>query len=205
MDREQGEDIEQMLRQEMGRGDFQALAARIVESYGDELFGYLVRTMRDERDAAEVFSQFCEDLCRGLPGFQGRSTFRTWTYKLATSARARHYLDPYRRRGVRLETDEVSKIEQEVRSRTLAFLRTEARDGFARIREQLDPEEQSLLTLRVDRDMGWTEIAEVMTGPGEATTEQELASRAATMRQRFKRLKDKIRKLGREQGLMESM
>jgi RNA polymerase sigma-70 factor (ECF subfamily) len=196
--------FEQRLQEKFRLEDLEAVTTAIVESYGPEVLGYLVRTMRSKVDASEVFSQFCEDLCRGIAGFERRSSFRTWVYRLATSARARFWLDPFRRRGRRLMTDELAKIEEQVRSRTLPHLRTEVKGRFAQLRSRLDPDEQSLLTLRVDKKMSWTEVAEVLAKPDEPLTEPELQSRAAAWRQRFKRLKDRLRAMAQEEGLIES-
>ena len=202
MAEEDGGHIEPRLHEQFSRGDYQAVAETIVNEYGGEVFGYLVRTMRSERDASEVFSVFCEDLCRGLPGFQRRCSFRSWVYKLATSARYRHHADPFRKRGVRLETDAMRNIEENVRTKTLAYLRTEARDGFSRLRERLDAEEQSLLTLRIDRGLTWPEIALILSNSEKTPEEDELLAMAAASRQKYKRLKDRIRRMARKEGLL---
>jgi RNA polymerase sigma-70 factor, ECF subfamily len=202
VDRPQVEALEARIWVAFGRGELDEAARRLVEGYGPLILGYLVRTMGSEPEAWEVFAQFSEDLLRGLPGFEGRSSFKTWAYRLATNARARYWKEPYRQRGRRLATDEMQHLEAEVRSRTHDYLRTEVKDRFAKLRERLDPEEQTLLTLRVDKDMGWAEIAEVLSGPDEACGERELAQRSAALRQKFQRLKAKIRKLAQEEGLL---
>jgi RNA polymerase sigma-70 factor, ECF subfamily len=197
--------LEQKIRQSLGRGELEEAIRIIVEGYGPEILTYLVRSMRNEADASEVFSRFCERLCRGMAGFQQRSSCRTWLYRLATNARNRFWEDPYRRRSVRLASDEISKLEQEVRSSTLSYLKSGAIDRFAKLRAELDPDEQTLLVLRVEKEMGWTEIAEILSAAEEVLGEKELKVRAATWRQRFKRLKDKMLKMAREDGLLESI
>src|SRR5262245_19329718 len=93
----QHEALEAELTEVFRSADFGEVLRRLVEGYGAEILGYLTRTMRDEADANEVFSMFCEDLCRGIGAFQGRCSFRTWAYRLATSARARFWSDAFRR------------------------------------------------------------------------------------------------------------
>ena len=197
--------LEHNIRQKLDEGDLKEAIRLVVEGYGPEIFGYLVRTMSNDDDASEVFSQFCEAVCRGLGSFQGRSSCRTWVYCVATRARARLFKDPYRRRTRRLETDEISKLAQDVRSRTLTYLRGEVKDRFAKLREQLDAEERTLLMLRVDQQMSWPQIAEVLCESDESLLEVEVASRAAKWRQRFKRLKDKIHKLAAQEGIFENL
>ena len=91
-------------------GDHAEVLRRLIEGHGPEIHGYLIHTMRNESDAEEVFSRFCEDLCRGIAAFEGRSSFRTWAYRLATNARARHWADPYRRLGDRLHSEMAEKL-----------------------------------------------------------------------------------------------
>jgi RNA polymerase sigma-70 factor (ECF subfamily) len=60
-----------------------------------------------------------------------------------------------------------------------------------RLRESLDPDEQTLLILRIDRQMAWTDIARIMGGDApEAESRQ-----AATLRKRFERLKERLRSM----------
>lgn len=203
MDRQEQDQLEGQIRQALQQNDLRRAAERIVEGYGPQLLGYLIHTMRQEADASEVFSQFCEELLRALERFEGRSSVRTWAYRLATRLRGRWWKDPYRRRTQRLATDEISRLEQQVRSQTLPYLRSELQERFALMRAQLDPEEQSLLTLRLDKGMSWPEIAEILAGGDGDLLDEERRSKAASLRQRFKRLKDKIRELAREQGLLD--
>jgi RNA polymerase sigma-70 factor (ECF subfamily) len=65
-----------------------------------------------------------------------------------------------------------------------------------KLRESLDHEEQTLLILRVDKGMPWEDVAEVMRADGEPAT-------PAALRKRFERLKEKLGRLAREQGLIE--
>jgi RNA polymerase sigma-70 factor (ECF subfamily) len=65
-----------------------------------------------------------------------------------------------------------------------------------KVRESLDSEEQTLLILRVDKGMSWEDIPEVMRADGEPAT-------PAALRKRFERLKEKLGRLAREQGLIE--
>ena len=203
MDRDAQSTLEARIRQSLAVGELEAAVSLILEGYGPEIFTYLLRSLRNEADASEVFSQFCENLWRGLGSFRERSSCRTWLFRLATNARADFWRNPKRRRERRLQTDEISKLEQRVRSMTLSSLSGRVEDRFARLRAALDRDEQSLLELRVEKEMGWLEIAEILSGTEESISDDELKSRAATLRQRYKRLKDKIRDMAREEGLLE--
>jgi RNA polymerase sigma-70 factor (ECF subfamily) len=188
------QEIERELSAAFARGDLRAVGARLVEGYGPELLGLLVAILRDERAATDVFSQVGEDLWRGLPGFRAQSSFRTWAYTLTHHAAQRWRRDPLRRRGVDLaECPEVLEVAERVRTTTLTYLRSEVKDRVRRLREQLDPDEQLLLVLRIDRDLAWDEIADVI--HGQCDDAKERTRRAASLRKRFERTKDRLRAL----------
>jgi RNA polymerase sigma-70 factor (ECF subfamily) len=178
------------------RGDLAAAAELVMRGYGPEILGYLHAVLRDPDVAGDVFSQLAEDLWRGLPAFRRESTLRTWAYKLAWHAASRARDEAYQRRRRRLATHDLSSLAEEVRSRTAAHLRTEVKDRFAELRAGLEPEEQTLLILRVDRDLSWREIAGILSGPGAPVEE-------AAVRKRFERLKDKLAERARAAGLLD--
>ena len=176
--------------------DLPSAAAAIVREYGPAILAYLAALAREEDRADDAFSEFCEDLWRGLPGFRRDASVRTWVYKLAWHAWLRNEREPYRRRGRQLATEEMSRLAAEVRSTTALHLRSEAKDADARLREQLTPAEQSLLVLRIDRGLSWSDVASVM-----STSEEHLD--AQTVAKRFQRVKDRLRKLAEDAGLLE--
>jgi len=177
-------------------GQLSAAAEAIVRDHGPQILGYLSSVLRNDGDAADVFSQFTEDLWRGLPGFRGECPVRIWAYRLAWHAAARHLRDPFRQRGRRLETTELSRIADEVRSSVLLGRREARRQGIDKLREQLAPDEQTLLVLRLDRGLSWREVATVLAGDGEEVDE-------VALRKRFERLKGKLAELARAEGLLE--
>lgn len=64
-------------------------------------------------------------------------------------------------------------------------------------------DDQTLLILRVDRGLSWRDLALVMSdGEVGSLSETELGSMERRVRQRFKRLKDRLRELAREDGLL---
>ncbi len=174
--------------------------AASVERYGPEVYGFLVARLRDEDLANDAFAAACEDLCTTASTFAWRCSMRTWFYKLARSAATREGLR--RRRGhVRdVALSDVSELADQVSSRTRDYLRTAVKDGFVALREELDPDDQMLLVLRVDRALDWAEVAEVLAdGDLDAA---ESARAAARLRQRFKTLKEQLRKRAIEVGLV---
>jgi len=177
-------------------GNHRAAAEAILRGHGPGVMGYLLSVLRNEADASEVFSQFSLDLWRGLPGFRGDCPVRVWAYRLAWHAAARHLRDPFRQRGRRLETNEISRIADEVRSSVLLGRREAQQRSIERLRDRLSPEERALLVLRLDRDLSWREVATVLAADAEPVDEPAL-------RKRFERLKGKLAQLAREEGMLE--
>lgn len=190
-------EVEARCLEALDRGDHAGAATAVVREYGPQLLGYLCSVLRSEADAGEVFSMFSEDLWRGLPGFRRECPLRVWCYRLAWHAAARFLRDPYRGRGRRLETNELSRLVEEVRS-SVFLGRDQARQAtLDRLRAGLAPDERTLLVLRLDRGLAWAEVAVVLSeANGQAVDETAL-------RKRFERLKDKLAQRAREEGLLE--
>ena len=105
---------------------------------------------------------------------------------------ARHASHDFReaqRAGRRLavpltEASAVSRLVAEVRTETLSLYRTETKSAIHKLREELDPDDQTLLILRVDRDLGWDELARLFIADGEPTPEN-VKRESARLRKRF--------------------
>jgi RNA polymerase sigma-70 factor (ECF subfamily) len=151
--------------------------------------------LRDEGDAGDAFSEWAERLWRGLPAFEGRSTLRTWSLRLATNVASNLRSGAWRRRGRRLETGEASAIAARLSTAT-AIRVDRQRSALDRLRDALSEEEQTLLALRIDQGLAWSEIAEVLAGDGKD------GPSAATLTKRFERLKERLAKLASEEGLL---
>jgi len=79
-------------------GDHAALDLLLRRHY-DRLFALCRRITGDDADAADACQEALMAIVRGLPGFDGRSAFGTWAYRVATNA----CLDELRRRRRRPE------------------------------------------------------------------------------------------------------
>ncbi len=186
--------------------DFDRAATAAVKGYGPELLGFLVALHGDAQQAGDVFSQLCEDLWRGLPGFERRSSFRTWAYTLARHALHRFRRGAGRRAGREVpmsQCADVSRVAARVRTQTLSALRTDKRNRLVQLREALPAEDQALLILRVDKNFDWNEIAQVM-HEDEKLDDETLKREAARLRKRFQLVKEKLREAAKREGLIAS-
>jgi RNA polymerase sigma-70 factor (ECF subfamily) len=117
--------------------------------------------------------------------FRRECSVRTWAYKLARHSLHRFRRDPYRRRGRRLETEELSHLADRISS----VAGQKSRDArFERARQILSDDDQTLLVLRLDRRLSWSEVATVLTDEGEPVAE-------AAVRKRYERIKGELKKL----------
>lgn len=183
-------------------GEFGAAATLAIEGYGPELLRFLGAMLRNEHAATEVFSQACEDIWKGLPNMQWHSTFRTWVYAVARNACYRYLRSPELKRARPLSSlGEANEAIERVRTATLPHLRTDVKSRVALLRQKLSEEEQELLTLRIDRDLEWLEIAEVLAE--EPLDAAALKRASAAHRKRFERVTDKLRALAEADGLLD--
>jgi RNA polymerase sigma-70 factor (ECF subfamily) len=197
-------DLEGDIRALRESGDLRNAATRAIEGYGPEVLGFLVTLLRDEQDADEVFAQACEDLWVGLPRYEGRASMRTWFYSLARHAAARLRRAAHRRPGRHVPLSDAGEVAALVFSRTLPHLRTEVKSEIAAIRDALDPDDRTLLVLRVDRQMSWTDIALVMAAEEtQGAPAPDLERESARLRKRFQHVKELIRERALRAGLLD--
>ena len=177
------------------------LVTRLLRAYGPEILSYLMATLRADGDATEAFSLFTLSVWQGSAGFRGESSFRTWAYALARHAAGRVLRERGRqRRQVALSNvPEIDELAARIRTDTLGYLRTEVRDRVARLRDELEPDEQTILILRVDRGFAWPDVARVL-ADGAPEAEADVARRVVALRKRFERIKDKLRRRAAELG-----
>lgn len=186
-------------------GNITEAANLALEAYGQEVFGFIINCVGYSSDSDDIFSLFCVDFWRGLPGFQWRSSLRTWAYSLARNATARHLSSPYRRQERNmslLDAPEVFEVAERIRTTTAAYLRTTYKKSIRQLRKQLPVTDQMLLVLRVDRNLSWRDIAIVMESE-HFDDDDERAQKAETRyRKRFERIKNKLRDLAESQGII---
>jgi RNA polymerase sigma-70 factor, ECF subfamily len=191
----QTNEIEVRVGAALDAGDQDLALTLTIQGYGGELLGFIESRVGTLDDAREAFGWFAEDLWRSLPKFARNCSMRTWAYALARNASVRfckRELGP-RKRAVPLSR--VSRL-------SLLMLAESSRDSLAQredrvtaLRRQLSEEEQLLLTLRVDRELDWKDVARVITFETRAVDDETLEREALRLRQRFHVLKNKLRAL----------
>jgi RNA polymerase sigma-70 factor (ECF subfamily) len=199
------DNLDKAVRRAWQAGDADGAITATLEEYGPEILGWLVGILRDVDDANDVFSAFAERLWSTFGSFGWRCSIRTWAYTIARRAAVDHQRSETRRarRHVPLSASpEVVKVVERVRTTTLASLKTANRRAIAELRDQLPAADRMLLVLRIDRQLGWDDLARVFLERSDPTA-AELKREAARLRKRFQLIKQKLLQLGRSAGLVE--
>lgn len=191
---------EQELVAKIRAGAYDDAATRALEMYGSEIYGYLIHYCGGESTAAEVFGQFGEDMWSGLARFSFGCAVRTWLYVIARNAASRYHRSPWERR--RVGESALDQAIDRVRTQTAPWQRTEVKDRWRELRDALDPEDRSLLVLRIDRELSWQDCARI-TLADDAAGDDAITREAARLRKRFQVLKDELRARAVAAGLVE--
>lgn len=188
-------ETEKQVRHLLEEGDYGGTATVAIRALGPEVLRYLRATLRDEADAADAYSHWEEALWRGLRSFRWKCSLRTWALRLATNAAANARSTAWRRRVRRFQTGEASALADEVRISSLVRVERKTR-GLERLRQELSPQDQALVHLRIDQRLSFEELAE-------ALADTPWAASATTLCKRYERLKERLKRLVREQELDE--
>ena len=188
-------ELDGRIRDLLAVDDRPAAATAAIQEFGPPVLRYLRSLLRDEDDASDAFSVFAENVWRGLPTWRGEGSLRAWTFRLAWNAAMNLKNEAWRRRGRRFFSGEASALAEEIRTRSHVKVERQ-RHVLDKLRESLDAEDISLLALRIDQKLSWAEIAEV------AGTDGQRVEPAALMK-RFERLKARLAKMAKDQGLLE--
>lgn len=187
--------LDDELKALIAAGDFDRATEGAIRLYGPELVGWLCSVLPTEADAQDAFSRASVELWKSLRRFEGRCSVRTWCYMLA-----RHAAVKVRSRQVEHEVlvsqvPSMAGVVSHVWSTTRRG-RAEVADVYTQIRSELDEEDQILLVLRVDKDLAWRDIAQVLLG--EAASPDDLQRKAAALRKQFERVKERLKALAAE-------
>jgi RNA polymerase sigma-70 factor (ECF subfamily) len=198
-------DHEQTIRAAFEAGQLETAASATLTAYGDEILSFIGSRLQNSGDAQEAFSMFAEDLWVGLPKFAWRCSMRTWAYTLARNAAVRCATAPAHRAARNLQLtrpSRLSELVERMRSATQIHLQTEFKDRMRTLREELDPEDRTLLTLRVDRGMAWRDLALAMAGDVDLD-DRAIERESSRLRKAFERVKAELKRKAQREGLLQ--
>jgi RNA polymerase sigma factor (sigma-70 family) len=192
---------ERLAREACAAGEIRRATTILLTAYGSEVLGFLRWLLRDDVRGDDAFADFSLDVWRGLPSFDWRCSARTWLYVVARRAGARVARSQRQQAFVPLSASApISQIVERLRSETAPHLRTDMKSEIRRLWERLDQADQELLVLRIDRRLVWREISLVLAEEG--IDERERTSLEALLRKRYQVVKERLRSMAKESGLL---
>jgi RNA polymerase sigma-70 factor (ECF subfamily) len=198
---QKNEQEEQAIKALCTDGEYGEAVERTIELYGPELAKFVMAVLHRPELANDAFSTVSEKIVRNLSKFRWESSLRTWLYRIARNACMELLRSPMRREE--LVSHAVPSNEAHVeRSRTNPWLRTEVKEKFRALREKLSVTERMLLQLKVDQDLPWNDVAKILWDGEQPPTSKDLDKRAVALRQQYKRLKERLKVLAMDAGLI---
>jgi RNA polymerase sigma-70 factor (ECF subfamily) len=178
-------------------------ADKALRLLGPEVYGFLIGVHGDEDDAADVFSRFAERLWSSLPAFRWGCSLRTWAYVIARNESRRFAKREGTQRARGASLSEAGDLAAHIRSETVSLFKSERRSKLLQLRDELSEEDRALLVLRVDRGFDWQDVARAMIASDELDSDpEELRREAARLRKRFQLLRERLRRLAADRGLL---
>lgn len=170
--------------------DYDAAIDAILRLYGPRVFRMIVGVLRDEVAAQDTFQTFSIALWKSLPSFRGESRVYTWTYTIARRTigkRLRRAESPEERLHTHQERQLAARW---TRTATAEWRKTESRTKLDEMLHELDPDDRTLVMLRIGEALPWNEIATILSD--DALDSDTLKKDSARLRKRFERVKTRL-------------
>jgi RNA polymerase sigma-70 factor (ECF subfamily) len=157
-------------------GDIEGAAARVIQGCGPCIRGYLRVCLGEDRLVRDAFSAFSEAVWQRIRRYRGEPRLMIWAHRLAyVAAKERRETSRLRKPAGTRKSRPASRNFSRTRAATLEPIG--AAEDAELMRRELTLEEQTLLTLRIDRQLDWEDIAWVLGQRGGAEGGTQMARR----------------------------
>jgi RNA polymerase sigma-70 factor (ECF subfamily) len=185
--------LEQEVGARLQAGDIEGAAARVLEICGPGVRGYLRVAVTGALRVRDAYSIFSEAVWQSLRRYRGEPRLSVWAYRLAYAA-AKQQRDQTRPKRTILQRKGSSNGARALsRTRAATIEPLGAAEDAELMRAELSLEEQTLLTLRIDRGFSWQEIGCVL----------GRANAAEATRRRYERLVQRLHRAAIARGFIE--
>ncbi len=170
------------------------------DGYGVRVFGHLRAIMKNDREAKEVFFKFSCVVLEDIAAFRGELSLKSWLYGVAYRVMVEHWKE----RNTRSEFQFTRNDDRAFHGRASIDRWDESpiKDALRQLCSQLPKDEQTILILRIERDMDWYELARVFLDIEEATNAELLQFVMNRRKLRFNRSKEKVHTLAAVKALL---
>lgn len=132
----------------------------LVIKYKSRIYYLVLRIIGDSDEAADIAQSTFIRVYRNLHSFRGRSSFKTWLYRIAIN-QSKNYL----REKVRKERlPPLPKAEREIEGKLEKMITRERGQMLREAIAQLPERQQLTLVLRIYEELPYKEIASIMGG-----------------------------------------
>jgi len=159
-------DAETLVRRSV-EGDREAFEM-LVRRHQEEIYRFFRRACRTDEDARDQTQLAFVRAYRNLAGFEGRASFRTWLFRIATNLARNYHRDRGRKPEVSLTTgggDDGEERERPVPADDPSALdrldHGQRREILRAAVATLPPRQQAVVVWRIYHDMTFAEIAQV--------------------------------------------
>ena len=196
-------ELDERVRRLVNAGRPADAATLALRALGPQILGYLSGVMGSEADADDVFASASERVWRSLVKFEWRCSLRTWFYIVAHREIARFRQRARRHVNGRVPISELRSVLSAVRLTVSSAAGSERQEKVAKLRAELPEQDRALLVLRIDRDLSWEEIAQVVAegGEGDDLSEEDIKREAARLRKRFQIVRQRLANRVREEKI----
>jgi RNA polymerase sigma factor (sigma-70 family) len=206
--------LEAKIKEKLATKDHRA--ALLLALYGDgdltgyqpEFFKYLIKEVKDEQTANDIFSRFVQNLLVGSEGFRGDSSFRSWAYTILKNTIFKHREAEQKSppllhiKASSLDSQSSStgqsvsesRLPMEQASPSSIVRHKEERELLSLLIQKLSAPDQQILSMVVSRGLSYEEIAEELSKVLNKKVTPE------TIRQRYHRAQERLRKLAEDAG-----
>lgn len=179
---------EQRLIQLAAKGDCEAFE-QLLRRYESTIWRLCYRMTANEEDAADLTQEALVRVWQKLPDFRFRSSFSTWLYRLTTNLCLDFLRSKKRRPTVPLEREDdgepsLPEPRDPAPTPEEAVLASEEQERLQKALAALEPEQRRLLALRVDRELNYAQMAEILSVP-EGTVKSRLARAREALRKKL--------------------
>ena len=129
----------------------------LVRRYQRKIYFLAMRYLKNEADAADIAQKTFVRAYKAMSSFQGKSSFRTWLYRIAINLSLNHIRDNKRERATDIKDDALSQSAVGMRR----IVEDERAAALREAIEQLPPKQRTVLELRIYDELPFKEVAEL--------------------------------------------
>lgn len=144
----------------MERSARQPSIEKVVEELSQPLLRYLQRYVGDRAIAEDLLQETLIRIARGLPGFGGRASVKTWAFSIASRVAADHFRSPERRHSI-VEVDEAADVPDPGRAIDERIVVDEMNACVRQVIDSLPTDYRAALVLHDLEGLSAGEVAEI--------------------------------------------